>query len=95
MAKSPSDPIEVIDAHGYRTVTLLGDLDRTVEITGLSKFVSQLYGSDSADACPACRHTLEEAKSSGLMGCAACYEFIYPLYASWISANSKSVNENQ
>ncbi|MBX3114907.1 MAG: hypothetical protein KF836_10110 [Fimbriimonadaceae bacterium] len=90
MPKQPSDPVEVIDSHGYRTVVPISDLDRTVEITGAGKLIANLFGTEQSAKCPACGQTLEDAKESGLMGCAACYEFIYPFYASWISAKSNS-----
>lgn len=92
MPKQPFDPVEVIDSHGYRTVVPLSDLDRTVEITGASKLIANLFGTEQSENCPSCGHTFEEAKESGLMGCAICYEFIYPLYASWISAKSNSAD---
>jgi protein-arginine kinase activator protein McsA len=85
----------LMDQFGSRAVIESDDLDRTVENWGFQKFLENCYDSEPTSSCPACGTTLTNALASGLMGCPACYAFIYPQYQEALRAKGLDSNLSQ
>ena len=66
------------DQYGSRVVIEGHELDRVTEYWGLQRILQSCYDDVDASQCPSCGTTLARAIETGLMGCPACYNFIYP-----------------
>lgn len=75
----------LIDQYGSRAVIEGQELDRAAEHWGLQRTLESFFDDIAWTKCPSCATTLEDAIETGLMGCPACYEFIYPEYRTKIS----------
>lgn len=85
----------LVDQFGSRAVLEGDELDRTIEHWGLQKLLETCYDDLPTDSCPACNTTLINALETGLMGCPACYTFIYPHYKAALRSKGLDSNPSQ
>ena len=80
----------LVDQYGSRAVVEGQELDRVTEHWGLQRIIEAFYDDIPTSICPACKTSLQDALETGLMGCPACYEFIYPEYLAKIEKNPQT-----
>lgn len=85
----------VSDQFGSRAVVEKSELDRVVGNWGMQKLLADCYDSEPYQECPACDTKLAEAVATGLMGCPACYTFVYPQYQAAIRSKGLDSNLSQ
>lgn len=72
-------PFEVTDEVGYTNLVPANKLDETLEIAGLSRFLTSIRADRKPLLqCPLCQTTVQEAIKAGLLGCGLCYSTIFP-----------------
>lgn len=76
----PSATCRVVDSDGYVSLVETDSVDRLVGATGLADVLRSFWGGGSPSGdCPCCGWTLEEYRSTGLLGCGLCYSTVYPV----------------
>ncbi|MBL8068112.1 MAG: hypothetical protein JNM28_06660 [Armatimonadetes bacterium] len=68
------------DPFGSQAVVDGRELGRSTAYPALRQVLDSFFGSEVAEACPACGWTASEATATSLMGCPACYAFIMEAY---------------